>query len=425
MATLGTATASENKAGHQPRVLLSHPTGNQNVRNAVLSLTERSMLAEFWTTVAWDGESALNSLLPSRVRSQLERRSFTVAPPEKIHCVPSREVLRLALSNTPLGPAFCGGERPFSVIGMYRHFDATVARRLSSMRPDAVYAYEGGALNTFRKAKSLGITTIYELPSGYWHCENDIFNEDARRSPEFAALHPGLKDSVSHLRWKDEELALADVVLAPSNFVRRTLAGVVSEDRIRTVSYGAPHPCPRVDVPGASTALRVLYVGSLIQRKGIGYLLRALQALEPDVDLTLIGTRFAPNEVVDDACRRHKWFETLPHSEVLEIMMRSDVLVLPSLSDAFGLVVTEALSCGVPVIVTPNVGASDLVRHGVNGFIVPAGSTKDIADCLLKLSDDRKLLRAMSRNAQQTAASNPWSGYREKWADIVRSAACR
>ena len=85
------------------------------------------------------------------------------------------------------------------------------------------------------------------------------------------------------------------------------------------------------------------------------------------------------NPRVDEACRRWRWFETLPHSQVLDVMMESDVLVLPSLGEGFGLVVTEALACGLPVIVTPNVGASDLVRDGQEGFVVPVCSAD--ADC--------------------------------------------
>ena len=117
--------------------------------------------------------------------------------------------------------------------------------------------------------------------------------------------------------------------------------------------------------------LQVLFVGLLAQHKGIGYLLDAIDRLGSQVELTLVGRRFHANPRVDEACRRWRWFETLPHSEVLDLMMEADVLVLPSLSEGFGLVVTEALACGLPVIVTPNVGASDLVRDGREGFVVP------------------------------------------------------
>jgi glycosyltransferase involved in cell wall biosynthesis len=124
---------------------------------------------------------------------------------------------------------------------------------------------------------------------------------------------------------------------------------------------------------------------------------------------------------VDEACSRWRWFQTVPHERVMEIMVESDVLVLPSLSEGFGLVVTEALACGLPVIVTPNVGASDLVCDGREGFVVPVCSAEAIADRLNALDRDRELLTHMSQNAQLIAEMQSWEVYRETWAKTVRA----
>jgi glycosyltransferase involved in cell wall biosynthesis len=383
------------------------------------------MLAEFWTTIAWDSTSVAGSLLPRRVKAQLERRSFAEVPSEKIHCVPNREAMRLALSNGPLGRVLCNGERPFSVIGMYRHFDATVARRLRKIKPDAVYAYEGGALNTFREAKSLGITTIYELPSSYWHWATVLFREEGSRNPEFASLIPKLRDSQAHTQWKSEELSLADVVIVPSEHVRATLSGTVSDAKIRVVPYGAPEPRQRPEPVGVRDHLRVLFVGNLSQGKGISYLLEAIESLGSCVELTLVGSRFAGHPVVDEACERFRYLGSIPHSAVLSEMLNADVLVLPSLAEGCALVVLEALACGLPVVVTPNAGVLAFVRDGVEGFVVPICSADAIAQKLNVLYQDRALLGSMSQQAQQTAAENQWNKYREQWADIVRDATCQ
>lgn len=412
--------------GNQPSVLISHPTGNQNLRNALRSLVENEMLAEFWTTVAWDRESPWNKMLPSRLRSQLGRRAYDDVPKDRIKSVPWREAVRLALKYLPFGNAMCSGERAFSVIGMYRHFDQQVAERLSKISIDAVYAYEGGTLKTFQEARRLGIAAIYELPSGYWYWERDLLLKEAERNREFASLHPKLTDSQDHMRWKDEELRIADTVFVASQHVRRTLAGVVDDEKIKVVNYGAPcvQP-PKVIQRDAKRPLKVLFVGALIQRKGIGYLLDAIDSLGAEVELTLIGTRFAPNARVDAACRRWRWVESTTYDEVLEIMTQSDVLALPSLSEAFGLVVTEALACGLPVIITPNVGAGDLIEDGREGFIVPICSAEAIEDRLNTLHKDRELLAAMSVNARETAAVRSWAAYREEWAEAMRNLAWR
>jgi starch synthase len=417
------APLSRKDAGNQPAVLLSHPTGNQNLRNALESLNEHGMLKEFWTTVAWDRKSPWNRVLPMGLRAQLARRAYDGPPKDRVRCIPSREMVRLGAKQLGLDNLLCSGERPFSVIGMYRQFDRRVARRLREITVDAVYAYEGGALKTFREAKRLGIAAMYELPSGYWYWERDLLSAEAERNPEFAALHPKLADSAGHMQWKDEELRLADTVFVASQHVRRTLAGVVADEKIRVVNYGAPPVRPAKEISrDKNTPLKVLFVGALIQRKGVGYLLDAVEKLGRKVELTLIGTRFAPNARVDAACRRWRWFETIPYEQVLEAMTRSDVLVLPSLSEAFGLVVTEALSCGLPVIITPNVGAGDLISDGREGFVVPICSSEAIAERLNQMDVDRDLLTAMSRNARKTAAEKSWAVYRENWAAALKGA---
>jgi glycosyltransferase involved in cell wall biosynthesis len=321
---------------------------------------------------------------------------------------------------------FCSGERACSIIGVYRNFDGKVARRVKAAQLDAVYAYEGGALQTFREAKRRGIATIYELPSSHWYWEVRLLSEEAERNPEYVDLLPKLRDSARHMEWKDEELCLADFVFVPSEHVRKTLTGVVADEKIRVISYGAPPVQSRKpNEDEANRPLRVLFVGALSQRKGIGYLLDAIEMLGPLVELTLVGRRIAANPRVNAACDRWQWFESLTHSEVLELMLRADVLVLPSLAEGCALVVLEALACGLPVIVTPNTGSLEFVRDGHEGFVVPICSADAIADRLHILDRDRELLAAMSRNAHATAAKKSWENYRANLADTVRAALWR
>jgi len=197
----------------------------------------------------------------------------------------------------------------------------------------------------------------------------------------------------------------------------------VPDERIRVVSYGAPPVRPRPLAAGETGGpLKVLFVGALSQRKGIGYLLDAADSLASEIQLTLVGGQIAANPRVDAACARWRWFESLTHLEVLNLMQESDVLVLPSLAEGLALVVPEALSCGLPVIVTPNTGALEFVRDGREGFVVPICRSDAIADRLHLLSVNREMLISMSRNAQQTAAEKSWETYRVNLAQTVRSA---
>jgi len=410
---------------HNPKVLMSRTTPNQNSRNALRSLVEQEMLAEFWTTFAWNSESAWNLLLPRGLRTQLARRSISEAPACQVRTVPWREMVRLGSRGTPFEAMLSSGERPFSNVGVALGFDAKVARRVRELRPNIVYSYDGIALQTFREAGKLGIATVSEQSSSHWRWTRKLFGEEASRNPEFAGLLPNLTDSAAQHEWADEELRLADYVFVPSEHVLRTLAGVVPEEKIRVIPYGAPEVKPRSEINlDSGQPLKVLFAGSLIQRKGIGYLLEAAEMLGSQVELTLLGGRFRPNVKVDQACQRWNWIETLPHAQVLEVMQQADVLVLPSLSEGCALVVLEALACGLPVIVTPNTGSLGFVRDGQEGFVVPICQGEAIAERLEFLGRNREVLAEMSRQAQATAAKNSWKNYRANWARAMGSLAC-
>lgn len=408
-----------------PTVLLSRTTVNQNTRNALRSLVEHQMLAEFWTTLAWNSDSRWNSLLPVGMRTQLARRSISEAPPALVKSVPWREMVRLVARSTPLQSLLSSGERPFSIRGMTSNFDHRVARRVRELRTDMVYAYEDGGLQTYREARKFGVTIIHEQPSAHWRWTHKLFAEEAERRPEYSSLLPITDNTARHVEWKDEELQLADYVFVPSKHILRTLTGIVPKDKVRLIPYGAPDIKPRLRFNcDSSVPLKVLFVGNLGQHKGVGYLLEAMDLLGRSAELTIVGRRLRANAKVDEACRRWQWHESLPHHKVIEFMQASDILVLPSLSDAFGLVVTEALSCGLPVIVTPNTGASEIICDGREGYVVPICRPDTIACRLETLSSDRELLAEMSRQAQLTAKKNSWEFYRTNWARMIRSLQC-
>ena len=412
--------------GDKPRVLFSRTTPNENSRHALRSLVEHGMLAEFWATFVWNPKSIWNALLPDRLRRQLSRRAIPESPPEMLRSVPWREIVRLGARGTPLEKLLCSDGRPSSVQSIALNFDAQVAQRLKQLRPDIVYAYDNAALQTFREAKKTGVTTVYEYTSGYWRWERALFVEEAERNPDFADLLPALMDSAAYRDRTEEELKLANFIIVPSQHVRETFRGIIPDEKIRVIPYGAPpvHKEKRVS-QDAKRALKVLFAGSLTQRKGISYVLAAAEMLGGKVELTLVGNRANKNPKLDRGCVKHRWIQSLAHPQMLDLMQGSDVLVLPSLSDAFGLVVTEALACGLPVIVTPNTGASEVIHDGREGYVVPICRADLIASRLETLHGDRTLLAEMSRHAQQTAAQISWENYRANWSQMIRNLAWR
>ncbi len=101
--------------------------------------------------------------------------------------------------------------------------------------------------------------------------------------------------------------------------------------------------------------------------------------------------------------------------------LASDLFVMPSRMDTFGLVVLEAMAAGLPVVISANVGAADLVTHGVSGFILPEDPTpRDMAASLIRLMNP-ELRRSMGDAARQVAGNNDWDKVADKMAGIYRA----
>jgi glycosyltransferase involved in cell wall biosynthesis len=288
----------------------------------------------------------------------------------------------------------------------------------------ALYAYEDGALLQFRQAHALGLHCFYDLPIGYWRAHVKISSEEAELQPAWKGTLNALANSEAKCARKDEELALADTVIVPSTFVKNTLemypGGI---QKIVVNPFGVPANISSArELTRSAAPLRVLYVGSLTQRKGIAYLFEAIEKAGKAVTLTVIGRKVGQSDALDQACQKHRWIASLPHSEILAEMHRHDVFVFPSLFEGLALVQGEALSQGLPVITTPNSGGADILRDGIDGCIVPIRDADAITERLLAFHADRTLLQQMSESAREGAAQLDWSASKARTVAAVKDA---
>ena len=408
-------------------ILFAHPTGNANVRHAALALHRANLLGEFWTCLNYRDRSILNRLLPRPLIRQLRRRTNPRELQPYLHTFPFRELMRLLAPRAGLSDLVRHETGIFSVDSVYHSLDRHISRRLADPQFEAVYAYEDGAEHAFRAASRLGRLAFYDLPIGYWRAARSILVEEAALKPEWAVTLNGNKDSQSKADRKDAELALADVVFVASSFTHRTLESAPSfKAAVVVTPYGAPDipPVP----PGAATRppgekLRVLFVGSLGQRKGLSYLFDACRQLEGAVELTVIGTRPPVDcAALDRELANVRWIASCPHQQVLAEMAAHDVFVFPSLFEGFGLVLLEAMAMGLPIITTPHTAGPDLIEEGREGFIVPIRDANAIAEKLGLLHANRTLRDEMSVHARQRAAEFTWDDYGAKLSACIQTA---
>lgn len=248
----------------------------------------------------------------------------------------------------------------------------------------------------------------------------ETMNEERRRlkirEPHF--VHPRMRERAL------AEMELCDSIRVNSEWAKKTFVD-------RNI------PAQKIDViyPGVDAAwfrpvekqdkiFRVLAVSTIDPRKGTYYLLRAFEEANiPDSELLLIGGTIGKwaQKMLNEFMRRmpnirHRMCD-VRNVPVEETYGAASVLVHPALEDGYGLVVLQALSCGIPVIVTRETGASELIEDGVNGFVVDRRSVEQLKNRLLTLASEYRLLNSMGRKAQQSVSHLSDHGFAE---NVVR-----
>lgn len=413
-------------------LLLTHPTGNANVRALLDGAMRAQCLGGYATALGFAGGSGRFAGLPPGLAAELHRRCYEL-PAELMLSRPGREALRLLARKLHLD-AFTRRETGWaSVDAVYRDLDRHVAGRLETWRRQrrlsAVYAYEDGALATLQAARRLGLTAAYDLPIAYWQTGHRLLAEEALRWPEWEPTLLSTGDSARKLERKSAELEAAEVVVCPSSFVLDSIPEPLRQGRHCVVAeFGSPPPSP-APVPERTAPprrrLRFLFAGSMGQRKGLADVFAAFARLRrSDIELVVMGSLLMPLAFY----RRHggdfTYEPTRPHAAVLRLMDSCDVLLLPSIVEGRALVQQEAMSRGLPIVVTRNAGGEDLVQDGRTGFLVPMRSPEALAERIAWLADHREELPAMSQQARAMAARYTWAAYADKvMAAVVRPGA--
>lgn len=412
-------------------LIFTHPTGNANVRHAALALFRAGLLTEFWTCLNVRAPALVQGLLPAAATRQLRRRAYPDELAAVIHARPFHEIIRHLAPRLGLPGLVQHETGAYSVDAVYRALDRSVAHRVASGNFQAVYAYEDGARQAFVEARRRGVRTLYDLPIGHWRAARTLLLDEAEREPEWATTLIGNRDSAAKTERKDAELALADVVFVASTYTRRTLTEAADfNGAVMVVPYGAPDALPTPHAPArppeSVKKLRVLFVGSLGQRKGLSYLFAACRQLRSAVTLTVIGRKpDEPCSVLDRALREARWIPSATHEGILEEMAAHDVFVFPSLFEGFGLVLLEAMAMGLPIITTAHTAGPDLIQEGVQGFIVPIRDSAAIAERLERLHRAPSRLAEMAHQARLRARQYTWDNYGQTLVACVTRALSR
>lgn len=417
------------------KLILSHPMGNNFSRALAYQLFEEKKLFDYYTSFATFENSLLYKLGGLAPFADIRRRCYKKPLKPYVRTSPIYEIARLLSLKLGLSELTKHETGLFCVDSVYQRIDKLAAAGLASARKNGVngiYAYEDGALESFKKAKSEGLTCVYDLPIAYWKVGRKLMAEESERLPAWSqTIGGGIHDSLAKLEKKDDELRLADIVVTPSDFVVDTLPDFARTKKIVVSPFGSPVTTydGLRNERSRQTPLRVLFAGSMGQRKGLSDLFAAINLLKGQtVELVVMGNLLAPVEFYRSELPHFSYEPGRAHDKVLELMRSCDVFCLPSIVEGRALVMQEAMSQGLPIIITPNTGGSDLIVDGKTGFLVPIRSPHAIAEKINWFIENRDAIPEMRRWAQLRAAEYTWNDYSERIitsiADFITSQNC-
>lgn len=191
----------------------------------------------------------------------------------------------------------------------------------------------------------------------------------------------------------------------------------------RTGEFGRHYRIPNYFGQGNKPV--VLFVGRLVEVKGVSYLIEAMQ--EIDAVLIIIGdgpSRAALERQAGELGQDIRFLGAKNHEELKTIYASADVFMVPSVTTAsgdkegFGLVILEAMASGLPVVASDCGGISSIVQDGRNGFLTEEKNSKDIAEKVNLILKNEQLAAAMQEQIQETAARYDYQTIAEQYRQI-------
>jgi len=284
------------------------------------------------------------------------------------------------------------------------HINPSIVWELIKSNPDIVFSAGYSSLTNqlaflyakiYKKPFIVWSESTFNEPSFFRTISLPLIKHITRHSDALVACGTRSREYLVHLGARPEGIFTAFCTVDTDSFKRQS--GELKSRRAKLKE--------EIGIKNKSV---ILYVGQLIERKGLKYLIKAYAQLKPefDVALLIVGGGKQKDELAE-LCQKDNiqdvfftgyiQLATLPKYYVM-----SDIFVLPSLEETWGRVLNEAMACGLPVISTVKAGApADLIKNGLNGFVVEDKSAEQLYQAMRKILSDPELKQSMGSKSQQ------------------------
>lgn len=410
------------------KVIVAHP-GKQHSYKTAEALYENNLLCKYITTV-YNKPSIISKLInlffPKFIKDKFNQRRSEILPDYIVdtQCALLGLIL-LYIYKLPINKKI--------IDYFYRkvedNFGLKVAKIAIKMNVDAVIMYDTTCNECFKylKNKAPHIKRIQDVSIA-----NRLFMKDNYIKDIVKTKTNGLKKEQIHLwdeknifRYK-EEIELSQYFIVASEMSKRSIIYTTKQNKnIYVIPYGVTNKFFKSSVSTKihTSPLKLIYVGLICYRKGLHHLLPLVSHFFKDtVELTLVGY-YHPNNSLYKTYKDYpniKFTGQINHKELYKYYQEADVFVFPTLGEGYGLVILEALSCGIPCIVSNLAGGDDAIENGKNGFVFEGGNDSDLIDKIQWFIDHPNQLKEMSNYCKNVAKQYTWERYGQKLCDTVK-----
>ena len=399
-----------------PRVLVIHPGARHNYALPA-AFAEAGMLEGFYTDlcagrgIGRAAQAAQAIPMPKRLAAALDRLVGRRPPALVLERTSTDDLEALRYE----------AERRWAKdeVGRFRarhRYERRSGRRMMRHglgRATHVFNVMGAGGDLLDVARSRGLTVLADIIIAL--STNSIVRREYDAFPDWGPAPVDRRAAIGGgYRAEEHLLRTTDVHVCPSAFVADDLVANWGVDRraTRIVPYAISSEW--FSLTPRPVAGRVLFVGSAERRKGIHYLAMAadrLRARRRGYEFRVAGG-VAPEVRNKSICRALSFLGRVPRASIANEFATADVLVLPTLAEGSATVTYEALAAGVPVITTRSAGS--VVRHDVDGLIVPERDPDALATAIEDIVEDRERRDAMAAAARAHAPEYSWPRYGER-----------
>lgn len=324
---------------------------------------------------------------------------------------------------------------PYKLLGKLRALalhDYIVSRRIEKLAGliDIIHTWPMAAVRTLGVAGRLGIPTVLERPNANTRFAYNVVREECKRLG--VILPPGHEYEYNEdiLCQEEQEYRLANYILCPSDFTVKTFLdqGFNREQLIRHQYGYDENACyPETNRSTRSgPGLTMLFAGDCAVRKGVHFALEAWlrSPAHRDGSFLIAGNFLPAYEEKLHSMLSHPSVRVLGHrNDVPDLMRKSDIFVLPSIEEGFGLVIAEAMGSGCVPLASE--ACTEICRHMETGLVHRVGDVEALARQITLLYEDRTLLRKLRTASLSAARHFTWAAAGTKLLDVYRDVIAR